>query len=329
LTSTPTLTPVPTLAPDAITAETAAYVGLALILDEHYGALWGVDVNADGSLVASASTDHRVRIFDGYTGELLHVLERHRDTAYCVAFSPDGTRLVSGGRDRTVQLWDALSGERINGLRATGEVAQVAFAPDGTRFAGVGFFSAIGEVWLAESGGPLFTIEGHHTRLRSVAWSPDGRWIASGDNDGVIILNDPDTGQPLTTLGAVQGEANALAFSPDGALLAVGTSHGVVALWELDSGLIDASWGAHQGGVLDVAFSPDGSVLITAGGDGVLRLWNVAGLSGVVGSAAAAQRLATLAGHGEPVRSVAISADGATLVSGGGDARVLVWRVMQ
>jgi len=326
LTPSPTPTPKPTLAPQAITAQTAAQVQAALILDEHYGAIWGVDVTADGGLIASASTDHLVRLFDGRSGALLHVLEHHRDTVYCVAFSPDGTRLVSGGRDRTVQIWDVASGERLNGQRATGEVAQVAFSPDGTRFAGVGFFSAIGEVWLAD-GGPLFTLEGHRTRLRSVAWSPDGRWIASGNSEGGIILNDPETGQAARVLGAVQGDANALAFSPDGAILAVGTARGVVALWDLTTGQIVASWGAHQGGVLDLAYSPDGSLLITSGGDGVVRLWDAQALIGVFGSGATAHRLATLAGHGEAVRGVAISADGSTLVSGGGDARVFVWRI--
>jgi WD40 repeat protein len=69
-------------------------------------------------------------------------------------------------------------------------------------------------------------------------------------------------------------------------------------------------------------------VLITTGGDGVIRLWDARALRGVTGSAAADHRLASLYGHGERVRSVAISRDGSTLVSGGDDARVFVWRVV-
>ena len=203
----------------------------------------------------------------------------------------------------------------------------MAFSPDGRRFAGAGYYSAIGEVWEAESGASLFLLEGHHTRLRSVAWSVDGRWLASGDEAGVIVLRDAVSGAPVETFEAVQGEAVALAFSPDGEMLAVGSDRGSVALWSLDGLRPEGVWMPHRGGVSGLVYSPDGSLLISAGRDGAIRLWDAARLPGVEGGPALDRRLASYGRHGAPVRSLAISRDGSTLVSGGDDARVLVWRL--
>src|SRR5690606_17294363 len=108
--------------------------------------------------------------------ELLHRLEHHRGTVYTLDMTADGSRLASGGRDRTLQLWEPRTGERIMGTGTTAQLRQVDFSPDGSRLAGGGYFSALGEMWDGASGGTLHRLEGHDTRLRSVAWSPDGAW---------------------------------------------------------------------------------------------------------------------------------------------------------
>jgi WD40 repeat protein len=331
-TASPTPTPVPTLAPDAITLATAPLIEQVMALGGGEGAVLGVAVSGDGGLIASAGADRVVRVFDGRTGDPLHEFERHDDIVYDVALSADGSRLVSGGRDRTVQVWNPLTGERVGGARTPGEIAQVAFSPDGARFAGAGFYSALGQVWSAADAAPLFELQGHATRLRSVAWGPDGGRVATGDEAGVVVMHDAATGEAVAQFEAVTGEATALAFSPDGGVLAVGSSRGEVALWRLgaderDAGERDAFWPPHSGAITALAFSPDGGLLITAGRDGAVRLWDAAALSGVAGRADLAMRAASLNGHGAAVRDAAISADGATLVSGGDDGRVLVWRV--
>jgi len=331
-TASPTPTPIPTLAPNAITLATASLIEQVMALGGHGGAVLGVAVSGDGGLIASAGGDRVVRVFDGRTGDPLHEFERHDDIVYDVALSPDGTRLVSGSRDRTVQVWDPLTGERIGGARTPGEIAQVAFSPDGTRIAGAGYYSALGQVWSAADAAPLFELQGHGTRLRSVAWGPGGERIATGDEAGVVVMHDAATGEAVAQFEAVTGDATALAFSPDGSVLAVGSSRGEVALWRLgaderDTGERDAIWPPHSGGITALAFSPDGSLLITAGRDGAVRLWDAGALSGAAGRVDLVVRAASLRGHGAAVRDAAISADGATLVSGGDDGRVLVWRV--
>lgn len=301
---------------------------MVLVLAEQNGAVYGVAVSGDGSLIATGSTDALVRVYDGQTGDLLHTLQRHTSGVATVAMAPDGSRLASGGVDRTVQLWDPRSGERIGGQRISAEPSQLVFAPDGSRFAGVGYYSAVGHIWEAGGGGPLGEIGGHNTRLRSVTWSQDGRWLASGDGDGVVVLRDADSGETILTLDAVTDTAAAVAISPDGTQLAVGSGRGVIALYDIATQTLTSSWGAHSGQVTSLIYTPDGSLLISAGVDEVVRFWAASEAQGTYsGESIRDIRRFVVGGHGAPVRALAISRDGGTLVSGGDDWRALVWRL--
>jgi len=317
-TASATVVPTPTLSPSAITVENVDDLQPVAWPLGHTGLVYGVAVSADGHLVATASLDYMIRVFDGVTGDLIYTLEHHRDSAFCVAFSPDGSRLVSGGRDGTVQVWDMATGERISGARTSGFVFRLAVSTDGTRFASVSHFSARGQVWEITSGAALFPLEGHHTRLRSVTFSRDGRYLATGDQGGVVMLRDAIDGESLTTLASPdEGEALAVAFSPDGQYLAVGTSLSRIHLWNLEEHSYEGALYAHPGGVWGLAYSADGSLIISAGRDGALRFWD----------AVTGKRVRTIAYHGAIVRDIALSADGSTLVSGGDDRRVVVWRI--
>ena len=153
--TTVTLSPIPpatvvlasTLSPNAITAKNVDDLRPVAWPRGHAGLVYGVAVSADGHLVATASLDYLIRVFDGSTGDLIYTLEHHRDSAFCVAFSPDGSRLISGGRDGTVQLWNMATGERISGARTSGYVFRLAVSPDGAHFASVSHYSASGQVW--------------------------------------------------------------------------------------------------------------------------------------------------------------------------------------
>lgn len=313
---TPTETPAPTLAPDAITAATAKQIDKSLWITENGGPVYGVAVSPDGSLVADGGIDWIVRIFDAHTGERLQRIEHHRHNIYAMVWSPDGKYFISGSRDETVQIWTP-DGQRVIGMHTTGQIVSLAYSPDGASFASVGLYSAIGEVWQAATGAALFNLEGHKTRLRSVAYSADSAWIATGDRSDTIIIHDAHTGEVLFQVQGSLGEANAIAFSPDGQTMAVGTDRGYIELWSLETRSFEGSIEAHSGDVTSLLYSRDGSLLISGGNDGVVRLWDPV----------TTKKVRSLTGHGGHVNGLALSQDGRTLASASSDGTVIVWRV--
>jgi WD40 repeat protein len=116
---------------------------------------------------------------------------------------------------------------------------------------------------------------GHYRNITSMACSPDGRFIATGNEDSMIILHEASTGRKIRSLFNHTGKITSLSFSPDGSLLASGADDKTITLWKTESGNIKRTLYDHENGVVCVAFSPDGKFFASTGNEGVIRVWDI------------------------------------------------------
>jgi WD40 repeat protein len=254
-----------------------------------------------------------------------------------VAFSPDGRTLAAGTTDGAVLLWDVTDPARpaapARPLSGQDGVGPVAFSPNGRILAsgsdgsGAGQGPAIGNIQLWDvteparpaALGPAITASGE---VSSLAFSPDGRTLASGSDGtyngpgaGTIQLwdvTDPASPAALGQSGTDAQGFSSLAFSPRGHVLASGDLGGAVQLWNVADPARPAAlarFRTNPDGFALVAFSPDGRVLASGGDAGQIRLWNVA-------DPARPAALGPPLSIADSVSSVAFSPDGRTLVAG-------------
>ena len=161
------------------------------------------------------------------------------------------------------------------------------------------------------------TFSGHTNWVRSLAFSPNGRTIASGSGDGTIRLWNVATGLHNRTLKGHSAQVTSVAFSPNGRTLTSTSEDNAVHLWNVVTRTHNRTLKGHTTFVRSVAFSPDGQTLASGSADATIRLWNVA----------TGTYRRTLAGHTDWVNSVAFSPDGAMLASGSADATIRLWNV--
>ena len=159
------------------------------------------------------------------------------------------------------------------------------------------------------------TYEGHRGDVNSVAFSPDGRTIASGSDDDDIFLWDTITGQHAQTLKRHTSRVNSVVFSPDGRTIVSASNDDNIFLWNAITGQHKQTLKGHRHDVNCVAFSPDGRTIVSGSDDNDIFLWN----------AITGQHIQTLEGHTRNVNSIAFSPDGRTIVSGDDGNNIFLW----
>jgi WD40 repeat protein len=307
---------------------------LATPLEGHKGAVYLTSFRADGKVLATASYDRTVRLWnvtDPTRPEPLgKPLTGHTSWVSTAVFSPDGHTLASASDDGTIRLWDVSDparpkplGEPVSG--DDGTVYLLAFSPDGRTLAAATEDRVV-RLWdLAdrERPGRLGTLTGHTDAVRTVAFSPDGRTLATGGDDDTVRLWDVERAEALGgPLTGHRGTVHSVAFSPDGRTLASGSSDDTVQLWDVGRAeALGAPLTAHTAPVWSVAFSPDGTMLAAGSADSTASLWNVRN------PAFPSQVGEPLAGSSGEMYAVGFHPDGRTLATGSGDSKVRLWSI--
>ncbi|HEY7424042.1 MAG TPA: protein kinase [Gemmataceae bacterium] len=287
----------------------------------HQAAVSAVTFSPDGRLLASASHDRTLKVWDAATGEECFTLAGHDDAAYDVVFSPDGGMLASAGWDGVVKLWDVVARQEIRTLRGhTRSVHRLAFAPDGQLLASLASDNHV-LIWDLSDGKILKTLEASPGQdLYRLAFAPNGGQLAVTSSNGVCFW-DPAGWQPQPQLPMTSRYVKCLAFSPDGRLLATGEGDlvygdpGLVRLWDLATQKQLGTFEGHTEPVFGLAFSPDGTRLFSASQDRTVKVWDLA----------TSQEALTLRTHTDTVRGLAVSPNGHRLATAGADGTVLIW----
>lgn len=333
-----------------------ASVGRELgMLTGHTGWINALAYSRDGKTLVSGGNDGTLHLWDATTGHELFTVTGHTSEAIGpIEFSPDGRTLASESLlpDETIKLLNVNTGQEYSissehPVRTKG----LAFSPDSKILASGGYQKIY--LWNAETGVHLSTLggqinsgkarkfaskilnippdEGHTDWIRTLTFSPNGCFLATGGEDKTVRLWDLSKGHEVSFPGRHVDSVNALSFSSDSRLLASGSGDGQIKLWDawnvftrVSNGEVlkismdreISTVGRHENGIRALGFSSNNRLLASGDEDGTIQLWDVSSNFS----------LSTLTGHTGSVYALMFLCNGRILASGGGkDNTIRLW----
>jgi WD40 repeat protein len=280
----------------------------------HSGTVKSLAFTPDSKILASGGSqnDGRIGLWNTLTGKKVAIISRaHKTSVESLLISPNGQTLVSCSNDNTINLWNLSNSKFTRSFVGhSSSVLSIAVTPD-SKVLISGALDGI-RMWDLLQQRPLATLV-RFDNVHTVAISPDGQILASGDHKGVIKLWDLTTGKLIRTFVAHTDTVTALAFTSNGQIVSASRDRNLK-LWNISTELVRTFTG-HNNAVNAIAIHPDGVTVASAGRDGI-KLWDLT----------TGELRNTLYGHSDWVSAIAFSPDGQTLASGGYDKKVKIWR---
>lgn len=330
-------------APSMNTTATIWDVASGTLLGElsHPSGVTGAVFGPNGTVI-TVSTDGYLRIFDGATRQMIGEFSAEGITFFnSVAVSADGQWVITSAGDTGAgsHVWEAATGALRQTLAGPGAIVSAAFNADASRIAGISGDGVI-VIWDAATGAALQTADWHRGAVitgDTVAFAPDGSYLAVGTESHDLLLLDPVTGARLSTIPAHTGVIMALAVSADSRRIATGSgpwdipgldqatiqqmlasgeaeTTSTVRVWDAQTGQQVALLAGHEA-VKSVAFSPTDNVLAAGSYAGVLRIWDLN----------TAELLHEISVHTAQITDIAFNPTGTLLATVSGDRTVRLW----
>jgi WD40 repeat protein len=251
-------------------------------LTGHTDAVLTIAISPDGSYLASSSLDRTLRIWDLQTLTCLHAIDTAAEGICALVFSPDGRKLISGNYQADLQIWDLATGTLDRTLAGhPNRIEAVALCP-ARQLIATACENNI-RIWDLQTGDCLETISAHYLPVLTVAFSRDGRYLASGSMDKTAKIWDTSNWECLQTLTGHQSWITTVAFSPTPIAspsppeyqLIVSGGDRSIKRWQILTGECLATYIGHTNWVWSIAYSPDGTQIASAGEDETIQIWDV------------------------------------------------------
>lgn len=252
-------------------------------------------------------TNEAVRFFPGHTARV-----------GSIAFDPTGERLVSVSNDGSLRVWEVATGKPLRQYKIEKGRGEVALSPDGRQVATSADRTVVLLDLTREGVKPGRELEqADHGFIGGLAFSPDGRHLASANYDFSATLWDVRTGRLVQRLQGHLNQVRSVAFDPSGTRVVTASYDKTVRIWDLQSGKQVRVLVGHEKPVLAVAVSPNGVYALSGGFDRIARLWDFG----------TGREVRTFRGHSDAINSVAFSPDGRRILTSSNDHTVRLWDV--
>ncbi len=282
-----------------------------ITLAGHREEIRSLAISKSGRYIATTAEDTTIRVYDAESAKILSAI-KVPDLAFSLDFSPDERLLVAGLENNCGVVYDWEKTELRSTFRG-GKSLNVVLPKfvSNDRISAFSLDETV-KTWDLKVKKFALTLSGHTSTVTGVAFSPDGKRVATGSHDFWIRIWDAETGEKMQGLDC-NDLIYCLDYSPDGQWLATGLYDSTAQIWDLRTGKIFRTLKGHNASVVWVDFSPDGKWLATASQDSTVRVWDTG-----------TGRPLQVFRHTDAVERLAFSPDGRFLAAGQYDT-IIIW----